>query len=1075
MWFQPRFLVPPAERNATTRYGVPALSLVLAIYLRDASSLWSDPHSPFAFLLPAVFFAAWFGGAVAGLAVTTAGAVLGLLEFTEPLKIASPREALQLALFLTNGVLITVLCTALHGAAHGVRARADEAARNFAIMANNAPVLIWSTDATGRCNFVNRNWLAFTGESLESDVDAPRPGQIHPADSGRYHTVSSEAVAALKPFTIEYRLRRADSCYRWLLENAVPRHDADGNFEGYIGSCSDVTDSRNEREELALLGRIHSALAESLDLDRCTEILVQSFVPRIADWCAIDLVNDNGELERVRIHHMDRPLAAPLSTASSGRFRPPQPDACAARVLVTGEPQLVREADDSLFRSIACDEAHYQRLRSIGRIFYIGVPLRARGRIVGVLALATAESARSFDEAEHRLIQKVASLAGFALDNARLYRSTRDALAAEEHALREMKRSERRFRFAWEANLFGMCTVSRSGHIVSANQALIDLLGYTPEEIASGRASLNERTAGAWRTADDRANLELQLTGRCTPYEKEYLRADGSLVQVLVCGSLLPDSDECMAFVLDLTARKDAERALDRQRMLLRTIIDAMPAMVGYIGPDERFWLHNEKYRKWLGVPAEAIDGRTMRELVGDEAHDRMAPYLRAALRGRNMRHELTLRSDDRDRHLIATYRPDRDSEGRVCGIAIHAYDITERKETEQALADALTRYRFLANAMPQMVWTALPDGRLDYVNRRWLETTGMTEVASLGPHGWLDAVYPEDRDVTREQWRQAVVDCTPFEHECRLRCGPDEWRWHLVRALPRRDDQGNLVQWVGSATDMDEQRRAFAELAEARTRLKDYAEQLEERVRARTATLREANSELEAFTYSVSHDLRTPLQFVRGFAEALRDEAPTLSAEHRDYLHRIIRAASRMDSIIQDLLAYSRLSRSEMQLVELPLDDTIADVLAHHHAAIRQAGARVEVDRPLPTVFADKTGLFQAISNLVSNALKFTRANHPPLVRIRAEIVGEGARLWIEDNGIGIDHRHHDRIFQLFERLHSPADYPGTGIGLSLVRKAITRMGGNCGVESVPGEGSRFWIDFPRATALLPAVHATA
>ena len=350
-----------------------------------------------------------------------------------------------------------------------------------------------------------------------------------------------------------------------------------------------------------------------------------------------------------------------------------------------------------------------------------------------------------------------------------------------------------------------------------------------------------------------------------------------------------------------------------------------------------------------------------------------------------------------------------------------------------------------------------------------------MTEVASLGPHGWLDAVYPEDRDVTREQWRQAVVDCTPFEHECRLRCGPDEWRWHLVRALPRRDDQGNLVQWVGSATDMDEQRRAFAELAEARTRLKDYAEQLEERVRARTATLREANSELEAFTYSVSHDLRTPLQFVRGFAEALRDEAPTLSAEHRDYLHRIIRAASRMDSIIQDLLAYSRLSRSEMQLVELPLDDTIADVLAHHHAAIRQAGARVEVDRPLPTVFADKTGLFQAISNLVSNALKFTRANHPPLVRIRAEIVGEGARLWIEDNGIGIDHRHHDRIFQLFERLHSPADYPGTGIGLSLVRKAITRMGGNCGVESVPGEGSRFWIDFPRATALLPAVHATA
>ena len=1074
MVFQPRYLVPPAERNATTRYGVPALSVVLAIYLRDAFVGAQGQQSPFAFLLPATFIAAWFGGGWAGVIVTLSGALLGVLEFSSPLSFANSRDNLALALFLVNGSVITVLCVALQRTAHGFRVRADEAARNFAIMANNAPVLIWSTDTAGRCSFVNRNWIAFTGQPLERDPDAARPGQIHPADAGRYYSVSSDAIAARRPFQVEYRLRRADGTYRWLLENAVPRHNSDGDFEGYIGSCSDVTDSHNEREELALLSRIQSALAESLDFDKCAEVLVQSFVPRIADWCCIDLVNDAGELERVRIHHMDR--SSSLSLASStGRFRPPQPDACAEKVLSTGEAQLVREPSESLLRTIACDEAHYQRLRSISPICYLGVPLRARGRIIGVLAIATAESGRGLHENEHRLTHKIAGLAGFALDNARLYRSTRDALAAEEHALREMKRSERRFRFTWEANLFGMCTVSRGGHILSANQALSDLLGYSAEEIASGRSSLNERTAAAWRAADDRANLELQLTGRCTPYEKEYVRPDGSVVQVLMCGSLLPDSDECMAFVLDLTARKHAERALDRQRMLLRTIIDAMPAMVGYIGPDERFWLHNEKYRRWLGVTEEAINGRTMRELVGEDAHNRMTPYLRAALRGRNMRHETTLRSADRERHLIASYRPDRDPDGNVLGVVIHAYDITERKETEQALADALTRYRFLADAMPQMVWTALPDGGLDYVNHRWLETTGLTEIASLGARGWLDAVYPEDRVTMDEQWRRAIADCTPFEHECRLRCGPQgDWRWHLVRALPRRDDQGTVVQWVGSATDIDEQRRAYAELADARTRLKDYADQLEARVRARTATLREANAELEAFTYSVSHDLRTPLQFVRGFAEAIRDECTTLSPDHRDYLLRIIRAASRMDSIIQDLLAYSRLSRSEMQLVETPLDDIVADVLTHHHTAIKQCGARVEVSRPLPTVLADKTGLFQAMSNLVSNALKFTRPGNTPVILIRAEPRDNGPRLWIEDNGIGIDRRHHERIFQLFERLHSPAEYPGTGIGLSLVRKAVTRMGGHCGVESTPGEGSRFWIDFNHACSLAPVIHAS-
>jgi signal transduction histidine kinase len=173
------------------------------------------------------------------------------------------------------------------------------------------------------------------------------------------------------------------------------------------------------------------------------------------------------------------------------------------------------------------------------------------------------------------------------------------------------------------------------------------------------------------------------------------------------------------------------------------------------------------------------------------------------------------------------------------------------------------------------------------------------------------------------------------------------------------------------------------------------------------------------------------------------------------------------MDRTIQDLLAYSRLTRSEMQLVELPLEETISDVLANHQATIRESGATVIVERPLPRVYADSTGLFQAVSNLVANALKFHRPNQPPSIRLRAEPTDHGTRLWVEDDGIGIDPRHQERIFKLFERLHSPSEYPGTGIGLSLVRKAVHRMGGTCGVESSPDSGSRFWIDFPAACPL--------
>ncbi|HWA86305.1 MAG TPA: PAS domain S-box protein, partial [Opitutus sp.] len=1031
VWFRFQILTPPHERGRLARYGVMLVSLAVVVYLRVTLARWLEWDDSLAFLLAAIFISAWFGGARIGLIATALATAIGW-EILHVFVLAGGLGAVtHLVIFAVKGVVVTGVCCGLQRAIDHSRSVTAEAARHFEIMANNAPVLIWSTNSDGHCVFVNRNWLAFTGEPPLEPRDHHRPGRFHPADLGRYEAVAGEAIAERKPFKLEYRLRRADGAYRWLLEQAVPRFDRDGRFEGYIGSCSDVTDSRHEREELGFISRFQGALSESLDLDRCAEILVQSFVPRIADWCCVELVNDDGRLERVRVHRFE-PSSSAAPVPAVAAFAPIDAAGYEAQIVRTGEPLLLHVAEERLWRTVAGDEEHYQRLRTVGKISFLGVPLRARGHIIGVLAFATAESGRVLGDAERHLVQKVAGIAGFALDNARLYRHARRALAAEELARREMMRSERRFQFVWDANIFGVGTITRSGRILTANAALAELLGYTADEIEAGSAMFSAHTAETSRADDTRALDELRRTGRCTPFEKEYVRPDGSTAQVLVCGSQLPEGDEWMAFVFDLTARRHAEHALDRQRMLLKTIIDAMPAMVGYVGTDERLRLHNEKYAEWLGLQSDAIDGRTMLEIFGADAHERVAPYLRAAFRGRNMRHETTVFTADRHRHIIATYRPDRDPAGRVCGVVVHAYDITERKETEQALADALTRYRFLADAMPQMVWTARPDGEIDYVNHRWLESTGLTETGSFGREGWLAAIHPDDRDAVRTCWNDAIAQGAPLEHECRLRCtGASEWRWHLVRALPRRDDSRALMQWVASATDIDEQRRAYAELAEAREHLHSHAEDLEARVRLRTATLREANSELEAFTYSVSHDLRTPLQFMRGFAEAIQEDADNhLSPANRDYLHRIIRAAERMDTIIQDLLAYSRLSRAEMQLGNVPLKDVVTEVLAHQHAFIRQTRATVAIESPLPGVCADRTGLFQVVSNLVSNALKFARPGCPPSVRIRAETADGAVRLWVEDDGIGIEPRHHDRIFQMFERLHSAAEYPGTGIG---------------------------------------------
>lgn len=243
-----------------------------------------------------------------------------------------------------------------------------------------------------------------------------------------------------------------------------------------------------------------------------------------------------------------------------------------------------------------------------------------------------------------------------------------------------------------------------------------------------------------------------------------------------------------------------------------------------------------------------------------------------------------------------------------------------------------------------------------------------------------------------------------------------------------------------------------------------------EAEIKRRADELEAANKELEAFSYSVSHDLRTPLRAMQGFAQALNEDfADRLGPVAQDYTQRIVAAACRMDSLIQDLLAYSRLSRAQMLLQPLDLRSIMAQIQAQTEGEFREREAVVEAAIPeaFPHVMAHATTLVQVVTNLLTNAVKFVASGVRPHVRVWAEERGEWGRLWVEDNGIGIAPEHHERIFRVFERLNPAEDYPGTGIGLAIVRKGVERMGGRVGVESSPGGGSRFWIDLSQAEAV--------
>ena len=254
-------------------------------------------------------------------------------------------------------------------------------------------------------------------------------------------------------------------------------------------------------------------------------------------------------------------------------------------------------------------------------------------------------------------------------------------------------------------------------------------------------------------------------------------------------------------------------------------------------------------------------------------------------------------------------------------------------------------------------------------------------------------------------------------------------------------------------------------ELRQAEARLRHHAELLEERVEERTAHLAATVESLRGLLYHIAHNLRAPLRAMEGYSHLLITEhGPKVDATARDHLLHISTASKRMDELIQDLLAYGRLGHIEVTIKRVDLRAAVDEILFALQLEIQQREAVVRIDGSLTAVMADPQILKEVLANLLENAIKFVPPNTKPQVTLRAERSESEVRLWIEDNGIGIEPRFHDRIFEVFEALYPGNEQSGTGIGLAIVKQGMQRMNGAVGVESQPGAGSRFWVELPGA-----------
>lgn len=535
----------------------------------------------------------------------------------------------------------------------------------------------------------------------------------------------------------------------------------------------------------------------------------------------------------------------------------------------------------------------------------------------------------------------------------------------------------------------------------------------------------------------------------------------------------------CTSLVAMLHRVRRAEGDASGKVALLTGLAESVPDGILIVSSDGRILFANQEFARSFEMPpailASGSDEAALAWAEGKVADPvafraRVAADYRAGVAAHS---ELPMR----DGRILERHGAPVVFRGARYGWVWTFRDVTVNRRITAELQESEARFRAVADNIPQLAWMTDATGEALWVNRRWEEHTGL-DVQALRARGWQEVHHPDQAAAIRAGWLAALRSGTPWEHTLLLRGRDGTFAWTLARAFPIRDTTGRITRWFGTNTDVSQQKQVESTLREtiaalsaseralaaARDEREQHAAALEATVARRTAELTESIHQLEAFSYSLSHDLRAPLRAMMGYTQILQEDyADRLGPEGAAHLERIKRAAGRLDQLVQDVLAYSRAARGPLALRAVDLDALVRQLL-EESPALRLPAAQVDVGSPLLPVLGDEASLSQVVSNLVYNAVKFTRAGERPRVRIWTEASGEEVCLSVADEGIGIPKEAQERIFGLFSRLHPDERYPGTGLGLAIARKAVERMGGRVEVSSEPDRGSvfRVWLRAP-------------
>jgi PAS domain S-box-containing protein len=496
-----------------------------------------------------------------------------------------------------------------------------------------------------------------------------------------------------------------------------------------------------------------------------------------------------------------------------------------------------------------------------------------------------------------------------------------------------------------------------------------------------------------------------------------------------------------VSFVSELQLR-GRERLLKQSREIaeLGQLTDSGPFMIR--DAQDRILHWSEGCTRLYGFSADQAKGRVSHDLLQTQFPESLDKINETLHRAGRWEGELVHVCSDGSIITTASLWILRQDNSEPVVLEINT-DITPLKRTEQALRRSEEQLRVATMATEIGVWAWKHGTRPITVSENWRRLFGVPRETEVTFRTWRDALHPEDRDRAIADLRAIHIGQPEFKTEYRVIHPDGTERWIADRGRALCDSSGNIVEMAGINLDITERKHAEEDLLRA------------------SRELERSNKDLESFAYIASHDLQEPLRTITGFLQLLEQKAGSqLEGKEKQYIEYAVDGSKRMHRMITDLLSYSRVSMQPFSPKPINLRETLDQVLALTGKSIEESGAHI-VLQELPTVRADPSQMIQVFQNLIGNAIKF-RSERPLEIHVRAQREQCFWLLSVQDNGIGLDMKQWDRIFQVFQRLHSRQKYPGSGIGLSICKKIIEKHGGSIWVDSQPLEGCTFYFTLP-------------